>query len=713
MQQSLIQALGIINCAILKRVENRKFQLLHCSEDWFYAIAPEAIGSEFFEFIGNSAYLEDFFIDAEDFWQIGNDGQIQSGIWSEQSKDDLLRLEAIAAVSKGEAYLVIHNLQAEYKKQQQTLQVARELLISNDKILAQHEYIHERLDQVLRENQTLQSLQEPIKQVIENADFGVVITDSQLNIISQNPNSYSFFETSEVSNEASPFTILLELFKHQCAEFERVFETGSRWHGELFWHKPPYSSKWLKLALYPVTDEMQNLQNWIFIFSDVSRVKYLLQRNEKLNLYDNVTNLPNRQFFWQKLEHQIEKDKPFFIVYLDVKHFKQINELHGHQAGDHILVTLAERIQQCLSTADLCARVGGNEFGIILSGAKEQSDCIEFANRLIEATEFPFYTESKQKVQIGLNLGAAHFPSDASDSEELMKFADLAMFSAKKEDKSKLRFYSKALKEASMHRLELENALKKAIDENQFELYLQPIIDLSTGKIAKAEALIRWRLADGTITSPDKFIPLAEQTGLIVPIGKWVISRATDMLKVIIQHQPNLKVSVNLSPRQVADRHLFDFVTQAILHSGIPSKNLELELTEGVLIDNYDKVKNLLDQVRKIGISTSIDDFGTGYSSLSYLQKLPIDNLKIDRSFVIDLEQNENDKAIILAVIAMAHSLKLGVIAEGVENQYQAKFLLDNKCNTAQGYLFSKPLPFEEFCELLITEKHSDKQQSN
>ncbi|MDO6694882.1 bifunctional diguanylate cyclase/phosphodiesterase [Aliiglaciecola sp. 3_MG-2023] len=709
MQPSLIQALGIINCAILKRIEGKQFRVIHCDKDWFYSIAPEAKDSEVFEFAGNSAYLDDFFIDAEEFWRNSSEGQIHSGIWSEQTEDQLLRLEALAAVSNGDSYLVINNLEGEYQKQRKTLQAARELLISNDKVLAQHEYIHERLDQVLRENQTLQTLQKPIKRVIENADIGVVITDAQLNVIIQNPNSYSVFETSDLPSEASPFKKLLELFKNQCVEFERVIGTSSRWHGELFWHNPPYSSKWLKLALYPVTDENQNLQHWIFIFSDVSRVKYLLQRNEKLNLYDNVTNLPNRQFFWQKLEYQIEKAKPFFIVYLDVKHFKQINELHGHQAGDQILVTLAERIQQCISTKDLCARVGGNEFGIILTDCKEQNDCVEVANRLIESIQPPFYTASKQKVQIGLNLGAAHFPSDASNSEDLMKFADLAMFSAKKEDKSKLCFYSIELKEASQYRLELESALKDAISKNQFELFLQPIVDLNTGQVAKAEALIRWRLADGNLTSPDKFIPIAEQTGLIVPIGKWVISRATEMLKVIMQYEPELKISVNLSPRQVADRHLFDFVTQAIDHSGVPAKNLELELTEGVLIDNYDKVKLLLDQVRNIGISTSIDDFGTGYSSLSYLQKLPIDNLKIDRSFIIDLEQNENDKAIILAVIAMAHSLKLGVVAEGVENQYQADFLLDNRCTVAQGYLFSRPLPFDEFCELLIAKKHANK----
>ncbi|GAC13633.1 putative bifunctional diguanylate cyclase/phosphodiesterase [Aliiglaciecola lipolytica] len=709
MQQSLIQALGIIDCTILKRESNRQFQLLHCNEQWFYALAPEAIGHETFEFAGNSPFLEDFFIDAEDFWQIGNDGQIQSGIWTEQSKDRLLRLEAIAAVAKGESYLIINNLEVEYERQQNTLQVARELLISNDKMLAQHEYIHERLDQVLRQNQTLQSLHEPIKRVIENAEFGVIITDASITPINQNPNAYLLLETTDNEFEETPFEIMIKLFKHQCAEYERVFDTASRWHGELFWHKPPYSSKWLKLALYPVKDANEKVCNWIFIFSDVSRIKYLMQRNEKLSLYDNVTSLPNRQFFWQKLEKQIEQEKPFFVVYLDVKQFKQINELHGHQAGDQILVELANRIQQCLSESDLCARIGGNEFGMIISGTNDQTICSDLVQRLIESAELPLYTDSKQKVQVSLSLGAAHFPSDASDSEELMKFADLAMFSAKKGSKSKLRFYSKALKEESMRRLELENALRKAIDENQFELFLQPIMNLATGVITKAEALIRWRMPDGSYTSPDQFIPLAEQTGLIIPIGKWVLSRAVEMVKVVLQHQPDLKVSVNISPRQIADRQLFEFVSKVIDHSGIPAQNIELELTEGVLIDSYDRVKKLLEQVRDIGISTSIDDFGTGYSSLSYLQKLPIDNLKIDRSFVYDLEQNENDKAIVLAVIAMARSLKLGVIAEGVENQYQADFLLDNKCDIAQGYLFSKPLPFEQFCDLLIAQKHAKK----
>jgi diguanylate cyclase (GGDEF)-like protein len=704
MQQSLIQALGIINCSILKRIQGRSFEVVHCNKNWFYALAPEAKGHQTFELAQSSVFLVDFLLDAEDFWQIGNDGQIQSGIWTEQSNDQLLRLEAIAAVTGGECYLIINNLEMEYSRQQKTLQVARELLISNDKVLAQHEYIHARLDEVLRINQNFQSIQEPISKVIEHADFGVLICDAKLNVISQNPNAFSIFELDKDNPDINPLDITVHLFEKQCPEYIRVIETGSHWHGELFWHKPPFTSKWLQIAIYPVKDDIRNVRNWVFIISDVSRIKYLMQRNEKLSLYDNVTDLPNRQFFWQTLEQSIEHGEPFFVLYLDIKHFKHINESHGHPAGDKLLVDLSQRLLPFLNQGDLCARIGGNEFGVILFSQQEQQECVQFAKRLIESVELPFYTEAHQKIQVGINIGAAHFPTDSSESEDLMKFADLALFSAKSSYKSSIKFYSKALKEASQKRLEMEASLRQAIEEGRFELYLQPILDLDSGEINKAEALIRWIAQDGTLINPDEFIPLAEQTGLIVPIGKWVIKRACEILKVLIQHKPNIKVSVNLSPRQIADKNLLPYISSMIETYGVPAQNLELELTEGVLIDNFDKVQRLLNEVRKMGISLSIDDFGTGYSSLAYLQKLPIDHLKIDRSFVCDLENNENGKALVLAMIAMAHSLKLGVIAEGVENIAQKNFLIEHSCETAQGFLFSKPLTFFDFQQLMIVE---------
>jgi EAL domain-containing protein (putative c-di-GMP-specific phosphodiesterase class I) len=362
---------------------------------------------------------------------------------------------------------------------------------------------------------------------------------------------------------------------------------------------------------------------------------------------------------------------------------------------------------------DHIARIGGTEFAIIMEldhfhsqfSSADQTQCKTFVKELIRASSLPFYLESGSQCEVGLNVGAAAYPIDSSDAEELMKFADLAVFSAKKQPKSGLEFYSKKLVDASLKRIELEDALHKAIINNEFELYLQPIIDLASGEIVKAEALIRWRLPNGSIISPEEFIPFAEQTGLIVPIGKWVIAEACKLLALLKTRGKELKLSVNLSPRQIADRQLLEFIKNTLIKERVSPKLFEIELTEGVLIDNYDKVHFLLTELRALGISVSIDDFGTGYSSLSYLQKLPIDHIKIDRSFTMSLNDNLQEEsgngAIILAVIAMAKSLKLGVIAEGVETATQKDFLMRHQCHIAQGFLFSRPLPFKDFCALL------------
>lgn len=707
MQKSLLQTLGIMDCVILQRIAAKRFLIIQCNEGWFYKLMPEAKVDKEFDFSGDSAFLDDFLLDAEKIWQVNSNEKLSSGIWSEQCADSLLRLEATAACANGDAFLIINNLQSEYERQQKTLQSARELLISNDEMLTEYDYVHERLNQVLAHNEDLIAGNESFSRIMEDASFAVVVAGAEGEAVMENSRAYSLFELDShehhKNDTETPLEIVLALFTHQCAEHERIMNTESRWDGELFWYKPPYTSKWLRLALYPVKDDQQRLKNWVFIVSDISRIKYLIERNEKLVLSDTVTNLPNRQSFWQSLEFLIDKGLPFFVLYLDIRDFKQINELHGHLRGDQVLLDLATRLQRVISPDDICARIGGNEFGVILNGNYDQQTCHSFAKRMVESMELPLYTDTDYKIQIVIGIGAAHFPSDASHAEDLMKFADLAVFEAKRDNKNNISFYSKALKEASMRRLELHQLLRDAIDNQQFELYLQPIVNLHNGKIAKAEALLRWRLADGTVINPDQFIPLAEQTGLIVPIGKWVISQAADMLKTVLVIQPDLKISINLSPRQIADRYLFDFVSEVIKSSGMPPRNFELELTEGVLVDSYEKAELLLNRVRELGISTSIDDFGTGYSSLSYLQKLPIDNLKIDRSFVKDIENNESARALVLAIIGMARSLNLDIIAEGVENDQQVAFLLANQCDTAQGYLFSKPLPFDAFCELLST----------
>lgn len=711
MDTSLLTSLGLLDCVVFRRISAAEFEVIYKSGNWLDELLPETVGVKVFCFAHNSTYLEDFLIDAENLWQTHKDGRIESGLWSEQLSTQLIRLEAWAVVADNQDYLVVNKLDAKYKQKQQTLQIARELLLSSDKIAAQHDYLHARLDELFNQPNRALMAQQSITQALEQTDLGVAILDADLHLLNSNPALRSLFDGTNVEITLPPDKLLLELFRTQYPECDRIFSTASAWTGEIYWLNPPQQGKWLKLSIHPIKNAAQQIQNWVLSVSDVTQVKYLLKRNEKLTHFDALTDLPNRQYFWQQLESKIRQNRMFYLLYIDIKQFKRINELHGHLVGDEVIKNLSKRLNTITHADDMIAKIGGTEFAVIMDinhlhtqiSSQDQAQCIKFAKELISASCLPFYLLSGQKCEIGLNIGAAAFPKDANSAEELMKYADLAAYSAKKKAKSSIEFYSKELAEASLKRIEMEDALRNALNNQEFELFLQPMFDLTSGKIIKAEALIRWRHPNGDLISPDEFIPLAEQTGLIIPIGKWVIKEACSILKRLSTKDEEIILSINLSPRQVSDRQLFEFIKDTVNKAKVNPQRLELELTEGVLIDNYEKVHYLLDEVRKLGMSVSIDDFGTGYSSLAYLQKLPIDRLKIDRSFVKELSENsqDSDGAIILAVIAIAHSLKLEVIAEGVETLLQKDFLKQNKCNIVQGFLFSRPVPYDEFCHLL------------
>ena len=706
---SLLQALGLVNSAIFKRIAPGQFETLFAATPWLTSLLPESQSSPCFFYQQACAYLNDFLIDAEAFWQAGEDGQIQSGIWHEQTPSQLLHLEATAAVAQHTCYLLIHNIENEYQRQQQTLQIARELLISNDKIMAQHDYVFNRLESLLSDNTTDKTGIEPIQYALQQTELGVAILDDKLQLLNSNPALFQIFASAERKNRLSPEKRFLKLFENQFPEYQRVISTGSAWSGELYWLNPPQSGKWLKASLHPISNTAQQKKVWLLSISDITQLKYLMMRNEKLSHYDVLTELPNRPYFWQQLEQQISRRHAFFVLYIEIKQFKKINEIHGHLVGDGIIKQLAGRLKAAVNQYDMLARIGGTEFALIVHTnshgtqvtAADRDRCQQLANELINACTEPFYLETGQRCDVGLNIGVAAFPTDSDNAEDLMKYADLSVFAAKKQIKSTIQFYSNELKEASRKRIELETALRKALDKQEFELYFQPMYDLRSGLILKAEALLRWNRPDVGLVSPDDFIPLAEQTGLIVPIGKWVIKQTCEKLAALQNLNLAIGLSINLSPRQVNDRHLLEFITQCVAEFNISPRQLELELTEGVLIDNFTKVQYLLSEVRKLGLTVSIDDFGTGYSSLAYLQKLPIDHLKIDRSFVRDLCENDNDKALVKAVIAMAHSLHLEVIAEGVETLLQKEFLQQHDCHTAQGFLFSRPLPFDQLSALL------------
>jgi diguanylate cyclase (GGDEF)-like protein len=434
----------------------------------------------------------------------------------------------------------------------------------------------------------------------------------------------------------------------------------------------------------------------------------LQQANEKLHylaLHDSLTTLPNRVLLEDRVVHAIASAQRsgtlFALMFLDLDRFKIINDSLGHSYGDKLLQAVARRLVDALRAEDTIARIGGDEFVILLQDITQPEAAGGIAEKILSVLSDPFCIEGQDQY-MSTSIGISLYPNDGQDLRTLMAHADSAMYHAKKIGRSTYQFFSKEMNALASVRLENEKNLRHAIENNEFELHFQPRIHVQTGEIVAMEALVRWRHPQKGMIPPDQFIPLAEDMGLIIPLGAWVLMTACQQNK---QWQdaglPHLRVAVNLSAVQFRQNNLAEFITQVLEDSGLDASYLELEVTESVVMHDAEKATSILEQLHAKGIHLSIDDFGTGYSSLSYLKRFPLDTLKIDRSFVRDISTDANDAVIVKSVIALAHSLKLRVIAEGVETERQLAFLSDLHCDEYQGYFHSRPLPVPEFQQLL------------
>ncbi|HEX2828360.1 MAG TPA: EAL domain-containing protein [Burkholderiales bacterium] len=422
-------------------------------------------------------------------------------------------------------------------------------------------------------------------------------------------------------------------------------------------------------------------------------------------MHDALTQLPNRVMFNQRLESAIRDAErsgtALAVMFIDLDRFKIINDTLGHESGDLLLREVAQRITDNLRTGDTVARLGGDEFVVLLEDASNATAVGRVAEKLISAlTES--YVIAGREVHVTASIGISSFPVDAQDMRSLLKFADIAMYRAKEQGRNTFQFYSDQFNVHSVERLTLESQLRGALERNELVVYYQPVVEAATGHISGMEALVRWNHPEVGLLSPGKFIEIAEETGLVVPIGAWVLARACEQQrKWVEQGLPPLRVAVNLSPRQFLHRHLIDDIVKVIRETNADTSCLELEITESTVMHNAQRAAALLSQLKEMGIRVAIDDFGTGYSSLAYLKRFPIDSLKIDRSFVADVPGDTGNTAITQAIMAMAHSLGLKVIAEGVESEEQLAFLRQHGCEELQGYYFSKPVTAEEATKML------------
>lgn len=434
--------------------------------------------------------------------------------------------------------------------------------------------------------------------------------------------------------------------------------------------------------------------------------RYRLLSEDTLDLmtyqaqHDTLTGLPNRLYFNESLNLAIEKSKNdqanLAVIFLDLDRFKLINDTMGHSIGDLLLRNVAKQIKQTLSSGDILARLGGDEFLILLQDIKHEQEVTSVSERILKVFAQPMIIDDNE-VYISTSMGISLYPRDAGDRETLVKQADTAMYYAKERGRNNYQFFKQELNIKANKRLTTEYSLRKALENEEFIVYYQPQVDLESGNIVGVEALVRWNSKQQGVVSPAMFIPIAEETGLIVPIGEWVLRTACRQ-NVIWQRQGYgpMRMAVNISARQFHELNFFEVVVEILQETKMEPQLLELEITESIAMDDDDASAQMLKRFKKLGVRISIDDFGTGFSSLNYLRRMPVDTLKIDQSFIQDISSKENGEEVVAAIIQFAKNLKLKVIAEGVETDIQCSFLKEKECDEMQGFLFSRAIPSQE-----------------
>jgi diguanylate cyclase (GGDEF)-like protein len=538
---------------------------------------------------------------------------------------------------------------------------------------------------------------------LNNMSQGLIMFDSAERVVVCNDFYVEMYGLSR--DVVKPGSSLLELLRHRI-------ETGGHLH-----HDPEdYRRELLDglargkvISLIVETAECREVSvknspmtggGWVATHEDITERRRAEAQIAYMAHHDALTELPNRVRFHEFLQEMLAKSKRgehFAVFCLDLDHFKDVNDALGHPLGDLLLKAAAERLRRCIRETDFVARLGGDEFAILQAGACQPTDATALANRLVEEISAPYELGGHQVV-VGLSMGIALAPNDGMDPDELLRNADMALYRAKADGRGLYRFFEPAMDARMQARRNLEIELRKAITNSEFELFYQPLVDVQTEHVTGFEALIRWQHPLRGMILPSEFITIAEETGLIVPLGDWVLRQACTEA---VTWPSDVKIAVNLSPNQFKSKTLLLTVVSALAASGLSPRRLELEITESVLLQDSEATLALLLELRRMGVRISMDDFGTGYSSLSYLRKFPFDKIKIDQSFIRDMSDHDDSLAIVRAVVAMGSGLCIGTTAEGVETARQFDQLKLEGCTEVQGYLFSPPRPASEVKKLL------------
>lgn len=464
---------------------------------------------------------------------------------------------------------------------------------------------------------------------------------------------------------------------------------------------------WTESKINPIMDEEGNVTKLLLVTRDVTDRKQSEETIHHLAYHDALTDLPNRRMYVQQLSKEMMQAKRFqsnlAVLFLDLDRFKDVNDSFGHDVGDMLLIEASKRLQACLKPGDVVARLGGDEFTIMQNQLQDQNEATALAEQIMNQLQRPFELDG-HVFNVSCSIGIALYPQDGDNPEDLLKRADTALYTVKSRGKNGYDFFDPTMEAKSLERILMENEMRKAIEQEQFQIYYQPKIDIATSAMTGMEALVRWVHPELGIIPPNRFIPIAEETGMILALGEWILKQACKQNKIWHDQGYTLKVSVNLSARQIYQKDLVEMIKDILRETNLSPDWLELEITESIFV-KMEEATAVLQQIRDIGIQISIDDFGTGYSSFSYIKSLPVDTIKIDASFIRDIHHNQESQAIVKAIVTIAQSLNMNVIAEGIELHDQVAALKENGCDHGQGYLFSKPLPTDDFDQFLRQEQ--------
>jgi len=708
----ILEELGVIAFA---RQEDKSFKLLGNPCAWFmnlltnefrqknsadFSIPDEALCQRF-------PFIENFLIDAEKTWQTPKHLAARSGIWTEEDASGTeCQLEGFAYFLQGQAILLIENHSTTFQEQHAIFQKARDMALLNEKLVSElnqrQRELQSEIEKRILQNASILSVAESVK----SHTSAVMICQPNGQVEVMNNALIDIYEL-DYDLETERTSLLDQWVKEaeeQYPELKQVIEKGSYWEGEFESKGSEGESRWIRLTIGPVREKLGQISHYICVANDISEFKLLDASIGDDEGFDATTHLPNRRHFWRHMQTLSESARiealGIGLLYIDLDYFKRVNDDLGHQAGDFLLSTIASRISRNVKHNDFVAHLGGDEFSVVINKVENNEQIEAVADRLLMSIQESLSVDG-QPINMSASIGIAVNFGQGFDPAQLVKQADLAMYTAKELGKGQAIFYEPDMDITIPRKLRRERELVNALENREFVLYLQPQIGVQANQQLRAEALIRWQHPELGILQPAEFITIAEDSGLIIPIGTWVLKSACLIGADLIKQGKEINISVNISVKQLKHPDFYKVLVESLEESTFPPSLLELEITESCFLEDLNGVINLIEKIRCLGISISLDDFGTGFSSLNYLRQIPVDFLKIDKSFVQELSFDKQRQAIISFVIRLAHELDIKVIAEGVETQDQLSFLNSRQVNFIQGYFFYKPMSVDDLARSL------------